>query len=92
MCSFLAPQVSHMPSAQHFAENCPLARHHALTLPNGPGILVSHDYFEPLPLTPRGNRYILLFTDRFSRLVDICQAQYTVEVTPNILIHQYTTL
>ena len=34
----------------------------SLPLPNGPGILVSVDYFEPLPITTRGNVYILLFT------------------------------
>ena len=35
--------------------------------PDGPGIAVSIDYFGPLPVTPRGNAYILLFTDRSSR-------------------------
>ena len=39
----------------------------SLPLPNGPGIFVSVDYFERVPLTSRGNGYILHFTDRFSR-------------------------
>ena len=34
-------------------------------LPNGPDMLVRVDYLGPLSLTPRGNAYILLFTDRF---------------------------
>ena len=38
-----------------------------LSLPEGPSIAVSIDYFGLLPVTPRGNTYILLFTDRFSR-------------------------
>ena len=29
------------------------------------------DYFGPLPVTPRGNTYILLYTDRFSRRADM---------------------
>lgn len=43
----------------------------SLPLPSGPGVSVSVDYFGPLPVTPRGNTYILLFTDRFSRRADI---------------------
>eukprot|EP00752_Nemacystus_decipiens_P015617 g13940.t1 len=48
----------------------------------------TYDYFGPLPLTPRGNRYILLFTDRFSRRADmfpVTQAQFTAEGTADIL-------
>ena len=37
-----------------------------MLLPEGSGIAVSVDYFDPLPVTPRGNAYILLFTDRFN--------------------------
>ena len=40
-------------------------------LPNSPGVAVSVDYFGPLPITARGNSYILLFTDRFSRRADM---------------------
>ena len=36
-------------------------------MPEGPGIAVSVRYVGPPPVTPRGNIYILLFTDRFSR-------------------------
>eukprot|EP00752_Nemacystus_decipiens_P004782 g4353.t1 len=67
----------------------------SLPLPNSPGVLVSYDYFGPLPLTPRGNRYILLFTDRFSRRADmfpVTQAQFTAEGTADILVHQYIPL
>ena len=38
-----------------------------MPLPEGPGVAVSVDYFAPLPVTPRCNAYMLLFTDRFSR-------------------------
>ena len=40
-------------------------------LPEGPAVAVSVDYFGPLPVTPRGNTYILRFTDRFSRRDDM---------------------
>jgi len=46
----------------------------SLPLPSGPGVSVSVDYFGPLPTTPRGNAYILLFTDRFSRRADMYAA------------------
>ena len=60
----------------------------SLPLPNGPGETVSVDYFGPLPLTPRGNTYILLFTDRFSRRADmyaVTAAEFTAEGTADIL-------
>ena len=38
--------------------------------PEEPGIAVSADYFGPFPVTPRGDTYILLFTDYFSRRSD----------------------
>ena len=37
----------------------------SMPLPERPGVAVSVDYFSPLPITPRSNTYILLFTDRF---------------------------
>ena len=64
-------------------------------MPNSPGITVSVDYFCPLPLTPRGNTYILLFTDRVSRRADIfavSAAQFTAAGTADIFINQYITL
>ena len=59
------------------------------------GVAVSVDYFGPLPVTPRGNTYILLFTDRFSRRADVfpvSAAEFTAEGTANILVNQYIPL
>ena len=39
----------------------------SMPLPEGTGVATSVDYFGPLPVTPRGNTYISLITDRFSR-------------------------
>jgi len=67
----------------------------SLPLPNSPGITVSVDYFGPLPLTPRGNAYILLFTDRFSRRADmfaVSAAQFTAAGTADVFIDKYITL
>ena len=43
----------------------------SLPLPSGPGVAVSVDYFGPLPVASRGDSYILLFTNRFSRRADM---------------------
>ena len=62
-----------------------------MPLPEGPGIAVSVDYFGPLAVTPRGNTYILLITDRFSRrahMFAVTAAEFTAEGTPNILVNQ----
>ena len=67
----------------------------SMPLPKGPGVAVSVDYFVPLPVTPRGNTYILLFTDRVSRRVDmlpVTAAEFTAEGTANILVSQYIPL
>ena len=67
----------------------------SLHLPNGPGITVSIDYFGPLPLTPRGNFYIILFTDRFSRRADmhaVAATQFTAAGTADVLVDQYIPL
>ena len=64
-----------------------------MPLPEGPGVAVSVDYFSPLPVTPQGNTYILLFTDRFSRRADMLPvnaSEFTSEGTANILVHQHT--
>ena len=64
-------------------------------LPNSPGISVNVDYVGPLPNTARGNSYILLFTDRFSRRSDIfavTAAEFTAEGTVNILVNRYIPL
>ena len=66
-----------------------------MPLPEGPGIAVSVDYFGPLPVTPRGNTFILLFTDRFSLRADmfpVTAAEFTAEGTANILVNQYIPL
>ena len=43
----------------------------SMPLPEGPGIAVSVDYVGPLPATPRGNTYALIFTNRFRRQSDM---------------------
>ena len=66
-----------------------------IPLPNSPGVSVSVDYFGPLPTTARGNSYILLFTDRFSRRADmfaVTTAEFTAEGTANILVNRYVPL
>ena len=67
----------------------------SIPLPTGPGIAVSVDYFGPLPTTPRGNAYILLFTDRFSRRADmyaVTAANYTAEGIANVLVDRFIPL
>ena len=64
-------------------------------LPERPGVAVRIDYFGPLPVTPPGNTYILLFTDRFSRRADmfpVTDAEFTEEGRANILVNQYIPL
>ena len=56
-----------------------------MPLPEGPGAANSVDYFGPIPVTPRGNTYILLITDRFNRRADmfpVTAAEFTAEVRP----------
>ena len=63
-----------------------------MPLPEGPGTDVSVDCVGPLPVTPRGNTYILLSTDRFNRLADmfaVTAAEVTAEGTASILINRY---
>ena len=63
-----------------------------MSFPEGPGVTVSVDYFAPLPVTPRGNTYILPITDRSSRWADmfpVTAAEFTAEGTDNILVNQY---
>ena len=66
-----------------------------IPLPNSPGVAVSADYCGPLPKTARGNSYILLFTDRFSRRADmfaVTTAEFTAEGTANILVNRFIPL
>ena len=56
-----------------------------MPLPEHPGLTVNVDYFEPLPVTPGGNTYILIFTYRFSRRAGVSHvtaAEFTAEVRP----------
>ena len=67
----------------------------SIPLPNSPGISVSVDYFGTLPTTARGNDYIPLFTDRFSRRADmfaVTAAEFTAEGTANILVNRFIPL
>ena len=66
-----------------------------IPLSNSPGVAVSVDYFEPLPITARGNSYILLFMDHFSRRADmfaVTIADFTAEGTANILVNRFILL
>ena len=45
-----------------------------MPLLEGLGVAISVDYVGPLSDTPRGNTYILLNTDRFSRRADMFPA------------------
>ena len=67
----------------------------SMPLPDGPDIAVSVDYFAPLPVTPRGNTYILLFIDRFSRQANmyaVTAAEFTAEGTDNNITNRYIPL
>ena len=66
-----------------------------IPLPNSPGVAVSVDYFGPLPIMARGNSYIFLFMDRFSRREDmfaVTTAEFTAEGTANILVNRFILL
>ena len=67
----------------------------SMPLPEGPGVAVSVDYVGPLPVTPRGNTYILLFTYPFSRRADmyaVTAAEFTADGMANVLINRYIPL
>ena len=88
----VAPPLPEVPSTETFAASTPII---LMTLPEGPSIPVSVDSFGLLPVTPRGNTYILPFTDRFSRRADIFEfnsADFTAEGTANIIINRYIPL
>ena len=62
-----------------------------LSLPEGPDNAVSIDYFDPLPVKPRGNTYILLITDRVSHRADIyavTAVEFTAVGPAKILINR----
>ena len=67
----------------------------SVRLSNSPGTSVSVDYFGPLPTTARGNSYILLFTDRFSRragVFAVTAAEFIAEGTANIFVNCFIPL
>ena len=54
-----------------------------------PGDIVATDYLGPLPVTDRGNRYILLFTDHFTKNVEIIPVRdMTAEVCATKLLNE----
>ena len=66
-----------------------------MPLPSGPGQIVSVDYFGPLPITRKGNKHILLYTDRFSRHIAayaMTQDERTAEGTARVFVEQYIPL
>ena len=67
-----------------------------MPLPNGPGQIVSVDFFCPLPITRNGNKHILLYTDIFSRYIAAYavtqQDERTAEGTARIFVEQYIFL
>lgn len=65
----------------------------SLSLPPDPGVTLSVEYFAPLPVTPRGDTYTLLFVDRSTRLVDmyaVSAAEFAAEGTASILVKKCT--
>ena len=67
----------------------------SMLLLQGPGIAISFDYYGLLPITPGGNTYILLITDRFSRRADlfaVTAAEFTTKGTGNIPVNKYIPL
>ena len=66
-----------------------------MPLPEGPGNVVGIEYFDPLPVTPRGNTYVRFFTDHFSRrayMHTVTADDFTAKSTANIIINRYTPL
>ena len=61
------------------------------SLPSGaPGDCLATDYVGPLPVTPRGNRYILLLTDHFSKYVEIIPVpDMTAAVCAERILNEY---
>ena len=62
----------------------------SMPFPQRPAVANSVDYFISLPVTPRGNTYILLITDRFGRRADmfpVTAAAFNAEDTALSLIH-----
>lgn len=67
----------------------------SLPLPTAPGMVVRIDYFGPLPVTPHGNPYILLFANRFNRrtnMFEVSAAKFSAEGTADVFVNRYVTL
>ncbi|MCG8046377.1 MAG: RNase H-like domain-containing protein, partial [Candidatus Thiodiazotropha endolucinida] len=57
-----------------------------------PGDCVATDYLGPFPTTERGNRYILLLTDHFSKYVEILPVpDMTAEVCASRILNEYVS-
>ena len=57
-----------------------------------PGHCVATDYLGPLPVTDRGNRYILLLTDHFTKYVEILAVpNMTAEVCAARILNEYVS-
>jgi hypothetical protein len=63
--------LSTIPPARRLVSKRAVARTVPLCLfpPSGPMEFVAMDLLGPLPVTPRGNRHVLVLTDRFTKLV-----------------------
>ena len=64
----------------------------SMPLPEGPGVSISVKYDGHIPLTPQGDTYFFLITDRYSRRADmfpVTVAEFTAERTANILVSKY---
>lgn len=69
----------------------------SLSLPAGPGIMISVDYFGHLPVTPSVNtyRYATLLTNRYSHRTGMLVVNATKlwpKPTANVFINRHTTL
>ena len=57
-----------------------------------PGDCIATDYLGPLPITERGNRYILLLTDHFTKYVEIMAVpDMTAEVCAARILNEYVS-
>ena len=95
MHSVVASPPLEVPSAERGnpTTDRPVANH-VYASPGIPGIAISLDYFDLFPVTPRGNIYIGLITDRFCRRPDmfaVTPAEFTAEGTANILVKRYVS-